>query len=138
LRAAAHGPSLATRNPDLAERGWAATTGGTRRSDAVIEGVGQVIIDVEDQDRALEFWTNIVGFDLAQDAPYGEGQRWIEVTTPDKAVVLVLSLRRDCRPTAREELPTSNVFYCDDLSRSHKQLSARGIVFPQPPIGTAR
>jgi hypothetical protein len=61
------------------------------------------------------------------------------VTTPDKAVVLVLSLRRDCRPTAREVLPTSNVFfYCDDLSRTHEQLSARGIVFPQPPIGTAR
>ena len=105
----------------------------------MIEGVGQVIIEVEDQDRPLEFWTNIVGFDPAQDAPYGEAQRWIEVTTPDKAVVLVLSLRRDGRPTVREELPTSNVFfYCDDLSRTHEHLSARGVVFPQPPIGTAR
>jgi predicted enzyme related to lactoylglutathione lyase len=101
----------------------------------VIEGVGQVIIEVEDQDRALEFWTNSVGFELGRDAPYGERQRWIEVTTRDKAVVLALRPRRDGRPTAPEERPTSNVFfYCDDLSRTHQELSARGVGFPQPPV----
>lgn len=101
----------------------------------MVEGVGQVIIEVEDQDRALEFWTKTVGFELARDAPYGEGGRWIEVTTRDKAVVLVLSPRRDGGPTAPAELPTSDVFfYCDDLSRTHDELTARGVVFPQPPI----
>jgi hypothetical protein len=67
----------------------------------VIEGVGQVIVEVEDQGRVLEFWTNTVGFELARDAPYGAGRRWIEVTTPDKAVVLVLSLRRGGREVNR-------------------------------------
>lgn len=100
----------------------------------MIEGVGQVIIEVGDQDRALEFWTNTVGFELTRDAPYGEG-RWIEVTTRDGAIVLVLSLRRGGGSTASEELPTSNIFfYCDDLPRTHEELSARGVVFPQPPI----
>lgn len=101
----------------------------------MIEGVGQVIIEVGDQDRALEFWTNTVGFELTRDAPYGEGRRWIEVTTRDRAIVLVLSLRRGGGSTAPEELPTSNIFfYCDDLPRTHEELSARGVVFPQPPI----
>jgi hypothetical protein len=63
----------------------------------VIEGAGQVIVEVENQDRVLEFWTNTVGFELVRDAPYGAGRRWIEVTAPDKAVVLGLSLRRGCR-----------------------------------------
>lgn len=98
------------------------------------EGVGQVIIEVEDQDRALEFWSNTVGFELAHDAPYGESRRWIEVTTRDKAVVLVLSRRRGDRPKAPEELPTSNIFvYCYDLSRTHEELRERGAEFPVPP-----
>jgi len=100
----------------------------------VNEGVGQVIIEVEDQDRALEFWSNTVGFELAHDAPYGESRRWIEVTTRDKAVVLVFSRRRGDRPTAPEELPTSNIFvYCYDLSRTHEELRERGAEFPVPP-----
>jgi predicted enzyme related to lactoylglutathione lyase len=109
---------------------------GTRqRRLRVIEGVGQVIIEVANQDRAVEFWTNTVGFELARDAPYGDGRRWIEVRTRDKAVVLVLSLGGSSRSAAPEELPTSNVFfYCEDLPRTHEDLSARGVAFPQPPI----
>ena len=101
----------------------------------MIEGVSQVIVDVEDQDRALKFWTETMEFELAQDAPYGEAGRWIEVRTRDKATILVLRLRQDDRPMAREELPTSNVFfYCDDLQRTDDELRSRGVEFPQPPV----
>jgi len=100
----------------------------------VIEGVSQVIVDVEDQDRALKFWTETMEFELAQDAPY-QAERWIEVRTRDKATILVLQLRQGDRPTAPEELPTSNVFfYCDDLPRTYDELRARGVEFPQPPV----
>jgi lactoylglutathione lyase len=101
----------------------------------VIEGVSQVIVDVEDQDRALRFWTETMGFELIQDAPYGEAGRWIEVRTRDKATNLVLGLRQGDRPTAPEELPTSNVFfYCDDLQHTYDELRASGVEFPQPPV----
>jgi lactoylglutathione lyase len=100
----------------------------------MIQGVHQVVIEVEDQDRALEFWTQTMGFEVAQDAPYGEG-RWLEVRTPDKAVLLVLTLRNGERPTAPENLPTSNIhFYCDDLAMTYEQLRSRGVEFPQPPV----
>jgi DHA2 family multidrug resistance protein-like MFS transporter len=49
----------------------------------MIGGVTQVVIEVEDQDRAKAFWTQTLGSELAQDAPYGQG-RWLEVRTPDK------------------------------------------------------
>jgi predicted enzyme related to lactoylglutathione lyase len=101
----------------------------------VIEGVSQVVVEVEDQDRALKFWTETMEFELAQDAPYGEAGRWIEVRTRDKATILVLGLRQGDRPTAPEELPTPNIFfYCDDLPRTHDELRTRGVEFPQPPV----
>src|SRR5919108_5171071 len=86
----------------------------------MIGGVTKVVIQVEDQERAKAFWTETLGFELAQDTPYGE-ERWLEVRTPDKATVVVLDVRRGPRPTAPDpSLPTSNVFfYADDLQRAH-------------------
>ena len=100
----------------------------------MIRGIGQVVLEVDDQDRALAFWTETLGFELAQDAPYGD-ERWLEVRTPDGAVRMVLSLRQGERPSAPDELPTSNImFYCDDLARTYDELKTRGVEFPQPPV----
>jgi predicted enzyme related to lactoylglutathione lyase len=100
----------------------------------VIQGVHKLILEVEDQDRALRFWTEAMRFELIQDTTEGQ-ERWLEVRTPDTQMVLVLSLRYGELPTAPDELPTSNVFfYCDDLSRTYEELRARGVEFPQPPV----
>jgi len=101
----------------------------------VIRGISQVVLEVEDKERAKGFWTETLGFELTQDAPYGE-ERWLEVRTPDKAVTVVLDLRQGARPTAPDpSLPTSNVvFYTDDLQQTHKELAARGVQFPVPPV----
>ena len=45
----------------------------------MIRGINQVLLEVEDQDRALSFWTEAMGFELVKDAPYDDGARWIEV-----------------------------------------------------------
>lgn len=101
----------------------------------MIGGVTQVVIEVQDQERAKAFWTQTLGFELAQDAPYGQ-ERWLEVRTPDKAVVVVLERRQGPRPTAPDpSLPTSNVsFYAQDLQQTYRELKARGVEFPQPPV----
>ena len=100
----------------------------------MIEGVNQVLLEVEDQDRALEFWTESIGFELAQDARYGEGTPWLEVRTRDKAVTLVLSRRRGKRPTKAAERPASYIFlYCDDLPGTYEELRGRGVDFSHPP-----
>jgi predicted enzyme related to lactoylglutathione lyase len=104
------------------------------RTDRVIEGVSKVVVTVDDQDRALGFWTEQLGFELHQDSPYGE-ERWVEVRTPDKRLILVLSPRREDPPNAPDMLPTSNVFFfCDDLEATYEELRSRGVEFPQPPI----
>jgi lactoylglutathione lyase len=103
----------------------------------MISGVSKVVIHVGDQERAKTFWTKTMGFDLAQDAPYGE-ERWLEVSPPDRAVNLVLDLRvetPDERGEAPDPLPTSNVmFRCGDLQATYDELSVRGVEFPQPPV----
>jgi predicted enzyme related to lactoylglutathione lyase len=101
----------------------------------MVGGVSKVTLEVDDQDRAKRFWTEQLGFELVQDTPYRQ-ERWLEVRTPDKAVVLVLGVRQGPRPTAPDpSLPTSNVFfYADDLQQTYKELTARGVEFPQPPV----
>jgi lactoylglutathione lyase len=100
----------------------------------MIEGVSKVVIEVDDQARALAFWTETLSFELHQDTPYGE-DRWVEVTTPDKRLRLVLSPRQADRPNASDLLPTSSVlFYCDDLIETYEELRSRGVEFPQPPV----
>jgi lactoylglutathione lyase len=103
----------------------------------VIGGVHKVVIDVDDRQRALEFWTNCMGFSLAQDTTAGD-ERWVEVRSPDGAVVLVLG-RTATGPGDRagvdERLPTSNVmFYADDVEHAFESLSARGVAFTLPPV----
>jgi ribosomal protein S18 acetylase RimI-like enzyme len=80
--------------------------------------------------------TRKIGFEVATDAPYNEGGRWIEVSPPDGTPLLVLSPRRadEPRPEVPDELPHSPVFFtCDDIEKTHRELSERGVAFPTPP-----
>jgi lactoylglutathione lyase len=105
-----------------------------RREVDVVEGVSKVMIEVEDQDRARTFWTELMGFELVRDASDGE-ERWLEVRTPDRSMILVLSQRLGDPPSAPDVLPTSNVFFCcADLARTYGELHSRGVVFAQPPV----
>jgi lactoylglutathione lyase len=104
------------------------------RTGPMIEGVSKVVIEVDDQARAVEFWTATLGFELHQDTSYGDG-RWVEVRTPDSGLILVLSPRQDARPSASDMRPSSTVFfYCDDLSATYEELRSRGVKFAQPPV----
>ena len=103
----------------------------------MINGVHQVVLYVDDQDKAKAFWTEQVGFEVLQDAAYGEGQRWIEVGTPDKRMRLVLSAKLPGWSMGEmpDGMPTSNVmFYSDDVERSYQELSARGVTFHTTPV----
>jgi catechol 2,3-dioxygenase-like lactoylglutathione lyase family enzyme len=103
----------------------------------VISGVHQVVLYVADQQQAKQFWTEKMGFEVVQDAPYGEDQRWVEVATPDGRMRLVLSTRLPgwSMGETPDGMPTSNVFfYSDDIESTYQQLSARGVKFPTPPV----
>jgi predicted enzyme related to lactoylglutathione lyase len=117
--------------------GWSSRDEAYRgaRGLEVITGVRKVVVPVDDQARAKEFWTEVIGFDLVRDETYGD-ERWIEVAPPDRSLLLVLSRRtaHERRPDAPDLLPHSNVFFdCDDIERTHAELSERGVHFTAPP-----
>jgi predicted enzyme related to lactoylglutathione lyase len=101
----------------------------------VIDVVSKVIVAVDDQQSALEFWTTRIGFEVTQDDSYGD-ERWIEVTPPGGGPVLVLSPRPagQPRPEVPDTLPHSPFFFsCENLEQTHRELSGRGVDFPVPP-----
>lgn len=57
---------------------------------AQINRVGRVMIPVPNQDEAIAFYTDVLGFSLAADVPYGEGERWVEVAPPGGGTTLAL------------------------------------------------
>jgi predicted enzyme related to lactoylglutathione lyase len=101
----------------------------------VITGVSKIVVPVDDQERAREFWTDRVGFTLRRDESYGD-ERWIEVSPPNGGPLLILSPRADDDPRrdVPDELPHSPVFYaCEDIEATYRELSRRGVVFTAPP-----
>jgi predicted enzyme related to lactoylglutathione lyase len=101
----------------------------------VISGVNKVVVPVDDQARALEFWTERVGFELERDESYGD-ERWIEVSPPSGGPLLVLSPREPAnpRPEVPGELPHSPIFFdCDDIEATFNEMRERGVTFAKPP-----
>jgi predicted enzyme related to lactoylglutathione lyase len=102
----------------------------------MIKGVAKVVVPVDDQERAREFWTERVGFDVSFDETYGD-ERWIEVAPPGGGPVLVLSPRRadQARPDVPEMLPHSPVFFtCDEIHTTYAAMRERGVEFSEPPV----
>ena len=58
--------------------------------DRMIRGVKFVSIPVLDQDRALSFYTDVLGFRLLTDQPFNEKQRWLELGIPGADTRIVL------------------------------------------------
>lgn len=96
----------------------------------MIKAVKFVSIPVSDQDRALAFYTDKLGFRVATDQPFGS-QRWIELRIPGADTEVVLFT-----PPGHEDRIGSFVnlsFLTDDVLKTHQELSARGVEFVQPP-----
>ncbi len=55
-----------------------------------ITRVGRVMVPVSDQDAAIGFYTTTLGFSLAADVPFGDGDRWVEVVPPGGGTSLAL------------------------------------------------
>jgi predicted enzyme related to lactoylglutathione lyase len=101
----------------------------------MISGISKVVLPVDDQERSKEFWTTQIGFELRRDESYGD-ERWIEVSPPAGAPLLVLSQRPASEPRREvpDELPHSPVFFdCADIEAAHRALSERGVRFPMRP-----
>jgi catechol 2,3-dioxygenase-like lactoylglutathione lyase family enzyme len=94
---------------------------------------------VDDQERALRFYTDVLGFQKKHDVPTGE-YRWLTVVSPDDPDGVELLLEPEGHPAARpfkEALVADGIpftsFAVEDVHRVHAELSAKGVTFVQPP-----
>ena len=56
----------------------------------MLTSVGTITVQVTDQDKALEFYTQKLGFEVRTDQPTGPDQRWIEVAPPGAQTRILL------------------------------------------------
>ena len=95
----------------------------------MIRGVKFVSISVSDQDRALAFYTEKLGFRIVTDQPFDDRQRWIELGIPgaDTSVVL-FRFGENSKPGQ------SNVtFWSDDVEGTARELKSKGVQFVMEP-----
>jgi catechol 2,3-dioxygenase-like lactoylglutathione lyase family enzyme len=111
-----------------------------------IPGVGTVYLAVRDQDRALAFYRDTLGFEVRSDTDFGEGFRWIEVAPAGAYTVIALV------PPMREEDPQPGGsapfgFDTPNLEAAMAEFSSRGVEFedvrgggegPVPPMAYFR
>ena len=99
---------------------------------------------VDDQQKALRFYTETLGFQLKHNIPLGE-HAWITVVSEEAPEGMELVLEPDDHPAVRpfmralvEDGIPSTSFAVDDVEAEHERLLARGVRFVQPPtdLGT--
>ena len=88
-------------------------------------------IPVADQQRALKFYTEKLGFKVATDQPMGPGKRWIELRI-GKAETRVVLFTMDGEE-GRIGTRMNGSLACDDVDATYRQLSERGVEFEGPP-----
>lgn len=89
---------------------------------------------VRDQDAAIAFYTEKLGWEKRADSPFGEGHRWIEVAPhgAQTAVALITPASAGAPPEAAGSYNGVSVI-ADDVQKAYDELSARGVSFTQPP-----
>ena len=95
---------------------------------------------VDDQDKALDFYTNKLGFVKKTEVPMG-AVRWLTVVAPSDPDGTELLLEPDNHPAVRpfknallrDGIPFTS-FGVDDVKADYERLRALGVAFTQPPV----
>lgn len=97
----------------------------------MIGPIKTVGIFVEDQTRAVEFYTQKLGFELRRSIPMGPEAQWIEVAPAGAETCFVLYPKS--MMTNWEQMKASVVFQSPDVEAACQRLSAAGVQITMPP-----
>jgi predicted enzyme related to lactoylglutathione lyase len=94
---------------------------------------------VNDQEKALRFYTEVLGF--AKKADFSQGTyRWLTVASPEEPDGTQLQLALNDSPAAKayqqalfQQGQPAAMFYTDDVKADHERIKARGAEFTMPP-----
>ena len=94
---------------------------------------------VDDQEKALRFYTEVLGF--AKKTDFSQGPyRWLTVASPEESEGTELQLALNNNPAAKtyqqaifQQGQPAMMFYTDDLQADYERMKARGAEFTMPP-----
>ena len=94
---------------------------------------------VDDQEKALRFYTEVLGFTKKADFSQGP-YRWLTVASPEEPNGTQLQLALNNNPAAKayqqaifQQGQPAAMFYTDDVKGDHERIRARGAEFTMPP-----
>ena len=90
-----------------------------------ISKLATVVVPVSDQERAIEFYVETLGFEKRTDVPFGNGYRWVEVAPADAVTTIAIVPPPPGKPTGNVETGIS--LQTDDADALHAQLAAAGV-----------
>ena len=102
----------------------------TTSTPTTVTNLGVAMFAVADQDAAIAFYTEKLGFELRGDTHFGDGYRWVEVAPPGSTARLALNLPMGGQPGGGGigvETP--------DVRAEHARLSALGVDVDEPMEG---
>jgi catechol 2,3-dioxygenase-like lactoylglutathione lyase family enzyme len=97
----------------------------------MIRGISLVSIPVRDQDVALQFYTERLGFRVLTDRPFLPGQRWIELLIPGSDSRLALFTPEGHESRIGSFQPVT--FWCDDVFATAEIMKPKGVEFVAEP-----
>jgi catechol 2,3-dioxygenase-like lactoylglutathione lyase family enzyme len=105
--------------------------------------IAVVSVLVTDQEHALRFYADVLGFEKRQDVALGEGFRWLTVAPPGGPEGVELLLEPNAHPLGQEyqrglyeeKIPLTSLA-SDDLRADYERLTAAGVVFRGEPTQT--
>ena len=94
-------------------------------------------VSIDNYDKALKFYTEILGFVKKQDMPLGEGARWITVVSPEEPNGPELLLEPNATYPAMKALKESLIkdgipftaFQVNDIQQEYERMKDRGVEF---------
>jgi catechol 2,3-dioxygenase-like lactoylglutathione lyase family enzyme len=100
---------------------------------------------VDDQEKALKFYTEVLGFQKKHDFPGGGTYRWLTVVSPEEpeGVQLVLEANEGYNPAAKpyqQQIHSSGIgaanFFVGDVQKEYDRLKKLGVTFTKEPTKT--
>ncbi|MGC4376554.1 VOC family protein [Fictibacillus sp. Mic-4] len=96
----------------------------------MINQVGQIMLYVNDQDGAVNFWTEKVGFSVISDENNGQGMRWIEIAPTKEAETSIILHNKELVAKMQPELnlgTPSLMFFTENLDKLYNDLASKNV-----------
>jgi len=97
----------------------------------MINKVGQIMLYVNNQNEAKEFWTEKVGFSVISEQDNGQGMKWIEISPTEEAETKIILHNKELIAKMQPELnlgTPSLMFFSKDIDKLYNDLLNKNVI----------